>query len=186
MKILEEFMEHLCGEFTNEEQIRQEEKEGKVVHPIARHINGICNDKIKNLPKDFKGYFVIEESYYTMGNFKNTLPHLFLFTVNSEDKVVLTSYDIPKEISKEDFRNNNKNIILEYTKLEVSKKFAPMVYEKIENGFKGESISNFTESTRFELRETITNEAMYVSEAFFNNDKMTFGFIQPIIYKIVT
>ncbi|MGL5417816.1 MAG: hypothetical protein ACRDAU_19260 [Clostridium sp.] len=183
MKKLDEFMEYLCGEFTNEEQIKNEQKEGKIVHPIAKHINGICNNKIKNLPKDFNGYFIIEESYYDMGSFKNTLPHLFLFTINDENKVVLTSYEIPKEYSKEEFRNNNENIILDYNKLELSKKFTPMVYETIENGFKGESISNFTPVTRFELRESITKEKLCVSEVFYNNDKMSFGFIDPIIYK---
>lgn len=183
MKVLEKFINHLCGEFDNTEQIENEKKEGKVKHPIAKHINSICNEKIENLPEDFKGYFVIEESYYTMGNFKNTLPHLFLFTLNNENKVLLTSYDIPKKYSKEEFRNNNENIKLDYNTLEISKKFTPMVYEEIDNGFKGESISNFTKTTRFELRETITDEAMYVSEAFYNNDRTTFGFIEPIIYK---
>ncbi|MGL5633822.1 MAG: hypothetical protein ACRDDL_01935 [Sarcina sp.] len=183
MDILEQFINKLCGEFTNVEQIEKEEKEGKVKHPIARHINGICNNKINNLPDNFKGYFIIEESYYTMGNFKNVLPHLFLFTLNTENKVVLTSYEIPKDFSKEEFRNDNDKICLEYNKLEISKKFNPMVYEEIEGGFKGESISNFTETTRFELKELITDEVMSVSEAFYKNDKLTFGFVDPIIYK---
>ena len=37
--------------------------EGKT-YPYAEHVNTICNDKINNLPEDFKGKFVVEESYY--------------------------------------------------------------------------------------------------------------------------
>lgn len=56
--------------------------------PKAAHINRVCNEKIKNLPEDFEGYFVIEESYYEIGGRKNILPHLFLFNLNEEGKSV--------------------------------------------------------------------------------------------------
>ncbi|MDU6983241.1 MAG: hypothetical protein E6371_02390 [Terrisporobacter othiniensis] len=55
-----------------------------ITYPKACHINGICNTKIKNLTKDFKGYFVIKESYYEQGGRINALPHLFLFTLNKK------------------------------------------------------------------------------------------------------
>ena len=63
MDILSKFTEQLCGEFNNDNQIIQEEKQGRIIHPKAKYINGICNHKINNLPKDFNGYFIIEESY---------------------------------------------------------------------------------------------------------------------------
>ena len=117
MNKLEIFIKDLCGEFTNENQIRKELESGKVIHPKAKHINGICNDKINNLPENFDGYFVIEESYYEQGKFKNILPHLFLFTLNENGNVVLTSYDIPENISKDDFRNDNENLVMDYNDL---------------------------------------------------------------------
>ena len=40
-------------------------KAGKT-YPYAQHVNTVCNDKIKNLPADFKGMFIVEESYYEM------------------------------------------------------------------------------------------------------------------------
>ena len=111
MKTLERFIECLCGDFSNEEQLAKEKELGREGLPKASHINRVCNEKIKHLPKDFKGYFVIEESYYEIGNRQNILPHLFLFELNEEGKVVLTSYELPESIKKEDFRSNNPDLV---------------------------------------------------------------------------
>lgn len=185
MENLKLFLSYLCGEFNNNKQIEKEEAEGKVTHPKAKHINNICNHKIKNLPENFNGFFVIEESYYEQGNFKNILPHLFLFTENSEGKVVLTSYDLPKGVAKEDFRNNNEELVMDYNELEVSAKFTPMTYEFVNNGFEGKSVSHFTPETTFILDERTEEGTLYVSEIFKKNDKITFGFEDPIVYNRV-
>ena len=183
MNKLETFINELCGVFTNEKQIESELALGQQKHPKAKHINGICNNKMINLPNDFNGYFVIEESYYEQGNRKNILPHLFLFTLNEDNNVVLTSYDIPADISKEDFTNDNENLVIDYDKLKVSSKFNPMVYIEKDGVYEGKSVSNFTAETEFTLQERIENNKMYVSEVFRKNGKVTFGFIDPIIYE---
>lgn len=183
MDKLEIFINQLCGVFSNENQINEELSIGELKHPKAKHINGICNDKIINLPSDFKGYFVIEESYYEQGSRKNILPHLFLFTLNEGNNVVLTSYDIPSDISKEDFRNDNENLVMDYNELTISSKFNPMIYIEKDGCYEGESVSNFTSETEFTLKEKIENNKMYVSEVFRKNGKVTFGFIDPIIYE---
>lgn len=180
---LELFIKNLCGKFNNDDQIKEESKLNNIFHPKAIHINGVCNNKIINLPKDFKGYFIIEESYYEQGNFKNILPHLFLFTLNEDNEVMLTSYEIPKNISKEDFRNDNLDLVINYDELENSKKFTPMIYHEKDGAFIGESISHFTPDTTFKLKEKIEDGIMYVSEVFEKNGKITFGFVDPIVYK---
>nr|WP_296648574.1 hypothetical protein [Romboutsia sp. 13368] len=73
MDILKRFINNLCGDFNNDNQIKIQEAKGKVTHPKAKHINRIANNKINNLPSDFNGYFIIEESYYEIGNRKNIL-----------------------------------------------------------------------------------------------------------------
>lgn len=78
MDVLKVFVENLCGKFNNYDQINDELSKGEVLHPKASHINGVCNHKIKNLPEDFKDYFVIEESYYEQGNRKKYLTSLIL------------------------------------------------------------------------------------------------------------
>lgn len=182
MKNIEIFLKYLCGNFDNKKQIEKETKNGKVVHPNAKHITNICNDKIKNIPQDFAGYFVLEESYYEQNGRNTITPHLFLFTENDENKIVLTSYEIPKEISKEDFKYSNNNIIIDYTKLEISEKFTPMVYEFVNNGFEGKSVNKLTPELTFTLTERTEKDTLYVSEVFEKNGKITFGFPEPIIY----
>ena len=76
---LNEFIELLSGKFDNSDQLKQLEKEGINSYPYAKHINTVCNDKINGLPEDFKGIFLLEESYYTVNKHTNDMPHLFLF-----------------------------------------------------------------------------------------------------------
>lgn len=185
MNILSEFINSLCGEFNNDEQIYLENEQGQSVHPKAKHINGICNDKIENLPSDFQGYFIIEESYYDNGKFKNILPHLFLFTLTENNQILLTSYELPSHISKEDFRNDNPQLSMDYHQLQKSKKFSPIIYFEENGVFSGESISNFIPETKFVLKEIVSKDTLSVSEVFYKNDKITFGFIEPIVYKKV-
>ena len=83
------------------------------------------------------------------------------------------------------YRNDNENLILDFNNLNKSEKFIPMIYDynTEKNTFHGESISFFTKETKFVLKETIKDNTMYVSERFYKNDKITFVFEDPIIYK---
>lgn len=60
---LDSFMGLLLGRFDNREQFEAKKVAGEVF-PFARHVNTACNDKILDLPADFPGVFMIEESYY--------------------------------------------------------------------------------------------------------------------------
>ena len=79
MSQLEEFMKLLTGNFDNREQYEALKKNGEN-YPFAEHVNTPCNDKITNLPSDFQGEFLVEESYYTTSKGKHVSSHLFLFT----------------------------------------------------------------------------------------------------------
>lgn len=54
MTVLDIFIKNLYGTFTNNEQIKKELKNVELKHPYAKYINGICNDKLKNLNEDSK------------------------------------------------------------------------------------------------------------------------------------
>ena len=73
MNKLKDFMNILTGSFNNSEQF-DKMKLDNIDFPYAEHVNTICNDKIINLPEDFKGIFMVEESYYTSNG--NTSPSL--------------------------------------------------------------------------------------------------------------
>ena len=75
---LEMFMKLITGYFNNKEQFEEMQKAGKI-YPYAEHVNTVCNDKIKNLPVDFQGKFLVEESYYETEKGKKILPHLFIY-----------------------------------------------------------------------------------------------------------
>lgn len=185
MNQFELFKKVIQGRFNNLEQVEREKTNDKIVHPIAKHINKICNDKIENLPKDFKGIFVIEESYYTdvKTDKTNILPHLFLFEETENGQVKLISYEIPKSISKKDFTNSNESLKMDYNELEVSTKFTPMVYEYRENeGFYGKSFSDFGRGITFLLEETLSENKFEVNEIMKRGDQVLVGFDEPIIY----
>ena len=74
---------------------------------------------------------------------------------------------------------------MNYNDLQISEKFTPMIYTENNGVFSGESISFFTPETKFILKETIEKDTLSVSEVFYKNDKITFGFIDPIVYKKV-
>lgn len=186
MNQFNEFKNVIVGRFNNLEQVEKEKEAGVVIHPIAKHINDICNNKIENLPEDFNGIFVIEESYYTdvKSGRTNILPHLFLFEETKEGKVKLISYEIPKSISRKDFTNENENLKLNYDELQVSEKFTPMIYEYSENGeFHGRSFSNFGGDTTFLLDETLSKDKFEVNEILKKGEKVIIGYDTPIIYK---
>ena len=82
---------------------------------------------MKNLPKDFDGYFTIDETYYNHGGHETALHHLFLYTLNEYNKVMLTSYELPTDIEYSDFVNSNDNLVIDYNKLELSKKLKKMI-----------------------------------------------------------
>ena len=57
-----------------------------------------------------------------------------------------------------------------------------MIYKKVNNGFEGHSVSDFGGGVKFTLKERIEEDKLYVSEVFEKNGKITFGFVDPIIY----
>lgn len=123
MKTLQTFIDFLCGEFDNIGQYNRELVNHQRIHPLARHVNTIMNERIVNLPMYYEGYFILEESYYTIDDKTNAQPHIFEFHLNDANNVVLTSYDIPQEYTKDTFKADNPNVKLDYQQLQISTKF---------------------------------------------------------------
>ena len=125
MMKLDNFINMMTGHFNNKEQFDKMKKEGKI-YPYAEHINTICNDKIKNIPKDFNGKFVVEESYYETNGKRHASPHIFLI-METDDGIVLSSYEIPAGEDKNTFSYNSmKNV--DYAELKKSEKFTPALF----------------------------------------------------------
>ena len=81
MMKLDNFIGMMTGYFDNKEQFNMMQATGKI-YLYAKHVNTVCNDKINNIPHDFNGKFVVEESYYETNGNRHASPHLFLITEN--------------------------------------------------------------------------------------------------------
>ncbi|MGG7144241.1 hypothetical protein ACQPVP_12360 [Clostridium nigeriense] len=183
MDKLEKFMDYICGRFNNENQVKEEKAvTGEVKSPVAEHIVGICNAKIKNLPEDFNGYFTIDETYYKHGDNKTALHHLFLYTLNKDNDIVLTSYELPNDVDYNDFINSNDKLIIDYSKLELSRKFNPITFEEKDGCFLAESESEFSPEVIFTAIEKVCDDKMYVTEIFRKNGVIISGSEEPIVY----
>ena len=179
---LDHFVGMMTGHFDNREQFDEMQKAGKV-YPYAEHVNTVCNDKIKNLPEDFKGKFVVEESYYETNGKRHASPHLFLIT-ESEDGMILSSYEIPEGEDKNTFSYDSMKHV-EYHDLKKSEKFTPALYHEKDGIWEGGSTSQFSPVMIFKLWERFSDSCLEVSECIEVNGKRTFGYDDPIIYKRV-
>ena len=110
------------------------------------------------------------------------MPHLFLFTLESDGRVKLTSYDMPAGYTKETFRAESLGR-LNYDDLTPSAKFTPALYEYRDGGWEGGSESMFTPVLKFTLWERFTPEVLIVSESMEMNGKRTFGYDRPLEYR---
>ena len=181
MHDMKEFMALLCGRFNNQEQFDQRQAAGENGFPFARHVNTICGDKISGIPADFPGVFLLEESYYTIQGRTNASPHLFCFT-QQEDGVLLTSYDLPKEIDGKTLSYETMPVI-PFEDLSPSPKFTPALYRYEDGAWVGGSESMFTPVLKFTLFERFYPDRLEVSETMEREGKRVFGYDVPLIYQ---
>lgn len=184
MNKLDLFIKYLTGDFNNLNQIRNESENGGQIHPFSIHITRECNEKITNLPQNFAGRFVIEESYYTKPDGSKLIaPHLFLFELNDKEEVQLKSYQLPAKFKKEEFTNGNKNLVLDFNDLELSANFGVMEYNFIEkNGFYGSLRNELGNEIVFTLTETIGENSLEVMELMEKGGVRLTPYDSPIIY----
>lgn len=182
-KMLEHFIDILSGEFHNKEQVKAEIEAGNRIHPNAKHIIKVCNDKIRNLPENFQGYFVIEESYFDLSTHQVEKHYLFLYEAISDSQVQLTSFNIPKEIISDTFSAQNEELIFDYAGLEVSPRFVPLVLDFKNGVYFGENESVFSEGHLFKFSLEVREDAFLVKEVLENKGKVIAGYYDPIIYK---
>lgn len=180
MARLDEFMKLLTGRFDNREQFEAMQVAGKV-YPFAQHVNTICNDKIRNIPADFQGYFMVEESYYETNGKRHASPHLFLFTEEGEG-VLLSSYDLPAGADRTAF-TYEKMVPVEFSELKKSATFTPALYLWKDGAWEGGSTSHFSPVMTLKLWERFSGDCLEVSESMEMNGKRTFGYDDPIIYR---
>jgi hypothetical protein len=184
MKAFDYFKEVLCGVFDNKNQIETERKAGKQVHPYAKHVTALFDSKIKNKPSDLKGYFILEESYYTYeGKPMEIKPYLFFIEDVAIDKIQLSSYALPTDIPKADIRNDNANFSLDFKTISVSKTFKPAIYTFKNGNFNVNHPTDLPNEMRFTLIETLSKNRLEVMELLEKDGKRLTPYETPIIYE---
>lgn len=178
------FKEILCGKFDNAEQISAELENGQIVHPFAQHVTGTITEQIKNVPNDFKGIFILEESYYDyIGKARIIKPLLFKITPNGEENVFLESIVIPEEYEKEKVILANDSLTFDYNELKINEAFGQASYNNKGDYFTIEHFCEFEGGIKFEFRETLRKNELQVMELYKKDGKQLTPYNTPIVYK---
>jgi hypothetical protein len=178
------YKSYIQGDLDNLEQINAEIKAGKQIHPYAKHVNRLFDSKIKNLPPNYNGFYILEESYYTYPNKPmEEKPYLFWFEKTNKGQIRLHSLQFPKSIDKKNLKNDNKKLSLNYGDLVDSPTFKPAIYAKTEKGFYIKAPVDLPNGMKFTLEETIGKDSFEVMELLEKGGKSMIPYSTPIIYK---
>ena len=168
---LDDFTGMMTGHFDNKEQFDKMQAEGKT-YPYAEHVNTICNDKTKNLPEDFNGRFVVEESYYETNGEMLCVTTSFSYYRNRTGNFTFL-YEIPEGEDKKTFSYASMKKV-DYAELKKSEKFTPALYHEKDGIWEGGSISQFSPVMTFKLWEKFSDSCLEVSESMEVNCKKDF------------
>jgi hypothetical protein len=182
--LLARFQQYITGDFDNSKQTVAEIKAGKQVHPLAIHVNRVATQKIKNVPTNLSGFFIIEESYYLIdGKPLDLKPYLFLFEEKPGGIIHLTTYQLTA-YKKEEIRNDNTSLSFDYTQLVPSPTFkgADYTWDPRDKTFNTISPNDLGNSMKFTLTEKFTSKQLTVLEQVEKDGKLLTAWNTPIIY----
>jgi hypothetical protein len=182
--LLARFQQYITGDFDNSKQVIAEIKAGKQVHPLAIHVNRVATQKIKNVPTNLNGFFIIEESYYLIdGKPLDLKPYLFLFEEKPGGIIHLTTYQLTA-YKKEEIRNDNTSLSFDYTQLVPSPTFkgADYTWDPRDKTFNTISPNDLGNSMKFTLTEKFTSKQLTVLEQVEKDGKLLTAWNTPIIY----
>lgn len=184
MKIIDIFKQYITGDFSNSHQVVAEIAAGKQIHPLAIHVNRVCDNKILNKPT-VDGFFILEESYYLAeGKAVEAKPYLFLFEASGDTAVKLTVYQWPKELKKEACRNDNAELKLDFNTMLPSPTFKGALYtwNAKDRTFSTNSVNDLPNGMRFTLTEKFMDKQLQVMELLEKEGKSLTIYNTPIIY----
>jgi hypothetical protein len=191
MRTINLFREIITGDFDNSRQVAEEIKNGKQIHPLAKHINRVIDEKITGfpiphiMPRDKNDFWVLEESYYEYpGKAVEIKPYLFRFSQGDHQTILLNVYQFPASLKKEDIKNSNDQLKLNYLDLKPSPTFkgATYVYHEQEGTFTTNSKNDLGNGMKFTLTETLGKKQLVVMELLEKNGERLTPYDTPIVY----
>ena len=181
-KILDKFVNILCGDLDNRDQVAQEKNAGQVIHPYAKHITRVCNYRINNMPDNIEGIFILEESYYTYPDRPTEIKPLFFYIRETDKGVLLQSIIIPEFLDKAEVTNDNPNLKFEYDELKFNEKFGTAHYNFHGDYFTVDHHCDFGHGITFRLVETLGPDKLEVMEMYMSDGKLMTPYDTPLIY----
>lgn len=181
-RAINQFETFIVGDFSNQKQIEAEQRAGKQIHPLARHVNRRADAKIRNLPTS-DGFWLIEESYYeSPGKPIEAKPYLFHFEAVGDTAVKLTVYKFPAGLAVNTIKNDNAELVINYSDIQPSPTFKPALYSRVGKTFRTNSINDLGKGMTFTLTETLTRKQLIVMELLVKDGKKITPYDTPIIY----
>jgi hypothetical protein len=198
MKPFDLFKQYIQGDLDNREQVEAERLAGEQLHPFARHVNRVADEKILNKPANYDGFYILEESYYTYAAEATSAteasetaeaaktivkPYLFWFT-EEQGRVKLHSMRLPEHIPVQEIRNDNAELRIDFAALVLSPSFTPAFYDFDEatQSFRLHAPNPFPGGV-FTLEETIGPDGFSVMERLVKDGKLLTPYSTPIEYK---
>jgi hypothetical protein len=187
MRPIDIFREVITGDFDNSKQVAAEVAAGQQIHPLAKHVNRIADDKIEgiNAPSDHSSFWIIEESYYEYpGKPLEVKPYLFNFSQGDSNTVLLKVYQFPPHLKKEEIKNSNESLKLKFSELKPSPTFkgATYTYNAKDETFTTHAPNDLGNGMKFTLIETLSKTRLIVMELLEKEGKRLTPYDTPIIY----
>jgi hypothetical protein len=181
---IERFKTYITGDFDNRRQVEEERRQGQQEHPFAVHINRIGDGKIEGAPPR-KGFWIIEESYYTYPGKPVTINHhLFFFEDAGTRSVRLYAYELPSSLPMADLRNDNPRLRISFAELRVSPRFKPAEYQfDGQATFTLHAANTWDNGMTFTLIEKFTPGRLEVMELLEKDGKRLTAYGTPIVYE---
>lgn len=179
------FQKIIVGTFDNSAQVNKERKTGSQKHPLARHVTEVMDHRIKNMPKDFDGSFILEESYYDYPDKEQIVkPLLFKVTPCGPYDIFLESIIVPEHLDKAKVINANPDLYFNFNEIQLNEKFGKAMYHNMGDHFLVNHTCNFGGGITFNLVETLKLGELLVMETYTKDGKNITPYDSAIHYKI--
>lgn len=182
--VLNEFIDILSGTLDNSEQIEAEKKSGKQMHPLAKHVTQDCTHIVRNIPDDWPGRYILEESYYTYPDQEMIIKPLLFYVLEKDGHVLLHSVTVPERLDPLEVVNENPDLYFEFDELKTKPTFgaAQYNYHQDTGHFTTDHFCEFAPGLTFRLTETLASGRLDVMELWTKDGHVTTPYDTPIIY----
>ncbi len=163
------FEKYIVGSFNNNKQIQEDLSTGMQKHPASRLINTKIDDWILNAPPR-AGFWLLEEGYFDNPGMKPEVkPYLFFYEGLGDTAVMMHVYTFPTTIPNSIVRHTNQDIKVEYSALNPSKNFKPMLLEYKNEGFHYEDVFNLPGGMTFTFKKSIKKDGIELLELWYKD-----------------